>query len=56
MVPILEEVADDLLANARIIDHGFSKSGQRKVYVLETTEEFYIFLLLKYGKQNVWKR
>jgi hypothetical protein len=55
MVPLLEEQTD-LGEDSVIIDEGISISGKRRVYVLQTTEEVYTFLTLRYGSKNVWKR
>lgn len=40
----------------RIIISSKNHRTQSRLFVIETTEEEYAFLKLKYGSENVWKR
>lgn len=52
--------SDDILSkespNFRILSHDFSKYRKTIYFHIETTEEEYMYLRLKYGSENVWLR
>jgi hypothetical protein len=41
---------------SRVLGEYQARSQNRKLFVLEVTEEEFTFLKLKYGNENVWKR
>jgi len=48
---------DSLAAESfEIIHTSKDRSRERRFYIIKTTEEEYVALSLKYGRENVWKR